>query len=161
MPKRADVFSPSPRSFNRRNLIESFLILLVLGGFTPCTESVFPQKYPPKPQKEILERIGSTAAPGEIALYGRAIYPRYYAAGDGEPETAKLGYEASETPRLVFYLTGSDHYLVIFNLDSPPEYFPNVSDVYMVGEQINGYFSPRVVYVTKDGRAETYEIAGP
>ena len=94
-------------------------------------------------------------------MYGRAIYPRYYAAGDGEPETAKLGYEVSETPRLVFYLTGSAHYLVIFNLDSPPEYFPNVSDVYMVGEQINGYFSPRVVFVTKGGRAETYEIAGP
>ena len=161
IPKRVDAFSPSPPSYSRRNLIGIFLVLLVLGGFTPCTESVFPQKYPPKPQEEILEQIGATAESGEIALYGRAIYPRYYAAGDGEPETAKLGYEVSETPRLVFYLTGSAHYLVIFNLDSPPEYFPNVSDVYMVGEQINGYFSPRVVFVTKGGRAETYEIAGP
>lgn len=154
----ADASPPSQSPFNRRNLVRSFLILLILGGFTPFTESVFPQKYPPKSQKEILEQIGAIAEPGEIALYGRAIYPRYYAAGDGEPETAKLGYEISESPRLVFYLMGPNHYLVIFNLDNSPKYFPNLSDVYMVGKQINGYFSPRVVFVTKDGRTETYEM---
>ncbi len=156
---RADAELSSLHPFNRRSLIGSFILLLALGGFTPITESIFPQKYPPIPQEEILEQIGAVAEPGEITLYGRAIYPRYYAAGDGEPETAKLGYKISETPRLVFYLTGPNHYLVIFNLDTSPEYFPNLSDVYMVGKQVNGYFSPRVVFVTKDGRTETYQMA--
>jgi hypothetical protein len=105
-----------------------------------------------------MQASGLTAEAGEVALYGRAIYPRYYESGDGEPDTAKLGYEPSEQARLVFYLVGSDNYLVVFELNTMPEYFPHASDVYMVGTLINGYFSPRVVLVTKDSRTEVYEV---
>jgi hypothetical protein len=95
--------------------------------------------------------------PGEIALYGRAIYPRYYKSGEGEPETAKLGYEPSEQARLVFYLVGPADQLVIFNLKETPDFFPNASDVYMVGTQMDRYFSPRLVMVTKDGHTVYYQ----
>jgi hypothetical protein len=139
-------------------LILSFLLVLCLGGFLPFTEFSFPQKYPPKSQTEIMEQIGQTARPGELALYGRAVYPRYYESGDGEPETAKLGYGPVEQARLVFYLVGPNNGLVIFELENAPMFFPHASDVLMVGTKADGYFSPRVVMVIKDSRTEIYEI---
>ena len=141
---------------SRRHLILSLILVLFLGAFLPMTESIFPQKYPPKSQIEIVQQIGMTAENGEIALYGRAIYPRYYDAGDGEPGTAKLGYGSDEKARLLFFLVGPQNGLVIFELDNAPQFFPNTSDVYMIGTQTDNYFSPRVVKVTKDSQTELY-----
>ncbi len=144
-------------AFSCRYFILSLIILLLLGAFLPITESVFPQKYPPKSQQEIMQQLGMTAQKGEIAVYGRALYPRYYKAGHGEPETAKLGYAPEEKARLVFFLVGPQNGLVIFELKSAPQFFPNTSDVFMIGTQMDGYFSPRVVRVTKDSQTELYK----
>lgn len=153
---RSSTYSSPPRSFDRRWFILSLILILILGGFTPFTEFIFPQKYPSKVQEDILRRIGATAQPGEIALYGRALYPRYYESGDGEPGTAKLGYGAEDKSRLVFFLVGPNKSLVVFGLNTAPEFFPHASDVYMVGSTVNGYFSPRIVKVEKDFQTETY-----
>lgn len=141
---------------SRRYFILSLIFVLFLGAFLPITEFIFPQKYPSISQKEILQQIDMTAETGEIALYGRALYPRYYAAGDGEPGTAKLGYGVEERARLVFFLVGPQNGLVIFELESTPQFFPNTADVYMIGTQTDNYFSPRVVKVIKDSHSELY-----
>jgi hypothetical protein len=122
----------------------------------PITESIFPQRYPPKSQTEILQEIGITAQEGEIALYGRAVYPRYYDAQEGEPGTAKLGYGKDEKARLVFLLIGPQSSLVIFELENAPPFFPHTSDVYMIGTPMGNYFAPRVVKVIKDSQTELY-----
>jgi hypothetical protein len=133
--------------------------VVFLAGFLPFTENVFPQQYPQKSQQEIAQQIGVMPNPGEIAIYGRAIYPRYYESGDGEPETAKLGYGPSEEARLVFFLISPErNQLVIFNLEDTPEFFPNTSDVFMMGTQLDTHFSPRVVVVTKNGQTARYGI---
>jgi hypothetical protein len=129
---------------------------MALGSFLPITESVFPQKYPPKSQTEITQEMGVTAREGETALYGRAVYPRYYEAQEGEPETAKPGYGKDEKARLVFFLIGPQNGLVIFELENAPPFFPHTSDVYMVGTQMGSYFSPRVVKVIKDSQTQLY-----
>jgi hypothetical protein len=97
-----------------------------------------------------------TAKEGETALYGRAVYPRYYGAKDGEPGTAKLGYGKDEKARLVFLLIGPQSSLVIFELEKAPSFFPHTSDVYMIGTQMDGYFAPRVVKVMKDSQTQLY-----
>jgi hypothetical protein len=142
----------------KRGFIFSLVAVLFLSAFLPVTEFVFPQKYPPKSQQEIVQQMGIQPGPGEVTLYGRAIYPRYYESGDGEPETAKLGYEPSEQARLVFYLVGPGKQLVIFPLEDAPAFFPNASDVYMIGTQMDRYFAPRVVMVTQNGRTEYYGV---
>jgi hypothetical protein len=142
----------------RRRFILSFAIVLVISGFLPITESVFPQKYPPKSQVEIAQTVGVPLKAGEVAFYGRAIYPRYYKSRDGEPGTDKLGYKPSKQARLIFYLLGPKNQLVIFNLEKTPDFFPNTADVFMIGTQMENYFSPRVVMVTKDGQTESYSI---
>jgi hypothetical protein len=148
--------SASPRE-TRRGFVLSLVAVLLLSGFLPVTEFAFPNRYPPLAQDAIVQRLGTRLEPGEIALYGRAIYPRYYKSGDGEPETAKLGYEPTEQARLVFYLVGPADELVIFDLKESPGFFPNASDVYMVGTQMDRYFSPRIVMVMKGGHTEYYQ----
>jgi hypothetical protein len=143
-------------TLTRRRFILSLILVLFLGAFLPLTEFIFPQKYPPLPQEKIAQEIGVKPEEGEIALYGRAIYPRYYAAGDGEPGTAKIGYEPNEKARLVFFLIGSQSGLVIFELDEAPNFFPHTADVFMMGMPTSGYFSPRIVRVIKDTRSELY-----
>lgn len=158
LPSRGGALSPIPRSANRRRLNLTLVLIVVLGAFTPFTEFIFPQMYPLQTREEIIRQMGIVARPGEVALYGRAVYPRYYESDDGEPGTAKLGYGRSEQARLVFFLVGSNNGLVVFGLDTAPEYFPHASDVYMVGTYSNGFFSPRVVMVTKNSRTEVYEV---
>ncbi len=142
--------------FSRHRFILSLILVLFLGAFLPITEFIFPQRYPPESQKEISQQIGMTVEKGEVALYGRAIYPRYYEAGDGEPGTAKIGYGPEEKARLVFFLIGPQNGLVIFELKNSPPFFPNASDVYMIGTQTENYFSPRVVKVMKNSQTELY-----
>jgi hypothetical protein len=154
---------PTPRpsvtdrpAFSRRYFALSLAGVIVLSLFLPVTEFIFPQKYPPKSQPELTQEIGMPAQQGEIALYGRAVYPRYYDAGDGEPGTAKLGYGKEEKARLVFFLIGPESSLVIFELEKPPPFFPHTSDVYMIGTQTGGYFSPRVVKVMNGSQTQLY-----
>jgi hypothetical protein len=140
----------------KRGWISAVLLVLLLGGFLPFTENIFPRQYSPKTKTEITQQMGVQPGPGEVALYGRAIYPRYYAANDGEPGTAKMGYEPSEQARLVFFLVGPEQELVIFDLENAPNFFPNTSDVFMIGTQMENYFAPRVVMVTKNGQTVLY-----
>lgn len=155
-PSRTDVISHASDMLTKRRFTLSLIVVLLISGFLPITESIFPQKYPPRSQAEIVQPIGVQPNAGEVALYGRAIYPRYYKSGDGEPGTDKLGYKPSKQARLVFYLIGPNQQLVIFNVEKVPDFFPNVSDVFMIGTQMDNYFSPRIVLVTKNGQIEQY-----
>ncbi|MGZ9222923.1 MAG: hypothetical protein ACXW4Q_12515, partial [Anaerolineales bacterium] len=145
-----------PTVSSRQHFLPSLILVLILGAFLPVTESIFPQKYPSKSQTAIAQHVGMRVENGEVALYGRAIYPRYYDAGEGEPGTAKLGYEPDEKARLVFFLVGPQNGLVIFELKNTPSFFPHASDVYMIGTQTENYYSPRVIKVEKDAQTELY-----
>lgn len=131
-------------------------LIVFVGFFTPFTEFAFPKKYPDIDRLTFERRSGLTVEAGETFLYGRAIYPRYYFSGEGEPGTAKLGYQVSEQPRLVFFLVGTQNGLVVFELQDAPEFFPHASDVYLVGAWEDGFFSPRAVFVAEDGRSAVY-----
>src|SRR6266498_656532 len=155
-PYHEDAVTSSSDALTKRSFVLSLAVVLFISGFLPITESIFPQKYPPKSQGEILQTIGIQPNDGEMALYGRATYPRYYKSRDGEPGTDKLGYKPSKQARLVFYLIGPQNRFVIFNLEKTPDFFPNTADVFMIGTQMENYFSPRLVIVTKNGRTESY-----
>ena len=122
-------------------------LILLIGASIPLTELAFPKITPLK-----------TAAtpPTETALYGRAVYPRWYAAGDGEPGSAKRGYGKSDEARLVFFLVGEQSTLVIFPLKTPPAFFPNASDVTVIGAQKDGFAQADKIIVTKNGQSAEY-----
>jgi len=139
-----------------RRFVLSLALVVFLGAFLPATEFIFPEQYPPRSGQSIQQQVGVPILENEVVLYGRAIYPRYYEAGDGESGTAKIGYGPEERSRLVFFLIGPQNGLVIFELKGSPSFFPNLSDVYMIGTQTENYFSPRVVKVIKDSQSELY-----
>jgi hypothetical protein len=131
--------------------------MIAVSAFTPVTEFIFPKRYHVITSEEIIQNTGLAPYDSETIIYGRALYPRYYKSGEGEPETAKLGYRESEIPRLVFFVVGSENGLVIFELQSVPEFFPHASDVYLIGNWEEGFFSPRIAFVSKDGQTAVYQ----
>ncbi len=125
--------------------------ILFVGASIPLSEVVFPQKYTGNANCPFASRENN-----EICLQGRAIYPRYYESGDGEPGTAKLGYEVSDEARLVFWLAGPQPGLVILPLDSAPSFFPHAADVTIIGALDGESLRARVVQVEKDGQVVIY-----
>jgi hypothetical protein len=138
-------FESAPVSW--RGLFLTSAIILFLGASIPLTEVIFPKISP-------LKETSLTPQTGEILLRGRAIYPRYYDAGDGEPGTAKLGYGQAGEARLVFFLLGEQDTLVIFPLEHAPEFFPNTSDVAILGTRESGFVRARKILVEKDGTSK-------
>lgn len=136
--------------FSWRATLSGAALILALGNTLPLTESLFP-RIPPQTMREAIQPPA-----GQTVLYGRAVYPRYYAAGEGEPGTAKLGYGKSDQARLVFYLVGDQSTLVIFPRPTAPAFFPNASDVAVVGVQAQGFFQAEKIIVQKDDRSAEY-----
>ena len=148
------------------------LLILALGASLPLSEHVFPQRYPPASREALLAHLSSAAAPsdapatlreallqaepGALVLRGRAIYPRYYAAGQGEPLSAKTGYSDMPQARLVFFLLGQTNSLVVLDLPQSPAFFPNAADVYLVGLPRKGYIQAQAVLVETPSKSALY-----
>jgi hypothetical protein len=122
------------------------LLFFGIGAFLPLSEMIFSKAYPPIPQAEILNKLASSpalkqskfdaacfqrlVAENQLSItQGRAVYPRYYEANDGETFTDSAGYKAVDEGRLVFQLVGQTNQRVVFPMSEPPDFFPNASDV--------------------------------
>ncbi|MCS6992874.1 MAG: hypothetical protein N2117_04965 [Anaerolineales bacterium] len=120
-------------------------LILFLGTSIPLTELVFPQRYSASAACPFATR------PEEVCVQGRAIYPRYYESGDGEPGTAKRGYEISAEARLVFWLAGPQPGLVILPLETAPVFFPHAADVWISGTKDDETLRANLVQVEQNG----------
>ena len=122
------------------------ILFLGVGASLPLSEMAFPQKYPLVTQDVMLNKLASSSALKQANLdpvcfqklvvknqlnmvRGRAIYPRYYEAGDGETFTDSVGYKAVDEGRLVFQMIGQTNGRFVFPMFEPPDFFPNASDV--------------------------------
>lgn len=124
-----------------RGLFLTGTFILFLGVSLPLTEFAFPKVVVP-----------SNAA----QFAGRAIYPRYYKAHQGEPGSAKLGYGKSDQARLVFFLVGEQSELVIFPLKTSPQFFPNTANVTIFGTQKDGFLQAERIIVEMNGKTVQY-----
>jgi 4-amino-4-deoxy-L-arabinose transferase-like glycosyltransferase len=130
-------------------------VLLAAGLFfgvglsLPVVENVIPQRYPPLPQGQLIASLMDSPALEESSInpacfkklaaedllhieQGRALYPRYYLAGDGEDFTDTPGYRVANVGRLVFDMIGQKNQRIILPMGSSPEFFPHASDVALV-----------------------------
>jgi 4-amino-4-deoxy-L-arabinose transferase-like glycosyltransferase len=122
-----------------------------VGASLPLSEVVFPKKYQSQDQTELLSKVALSSALRTssfdvscfqklidenqlAAVQGRALYPRYYAADEGEAFTDSYGYKATDQGRLVFTLMrqGQSSFRVVFPADEPPSFFPHAADVILV-----------------------------
>ena len=71
---------------------------------------------------------------------GRAFYPKFYAAQDGEPSRNESIYNYQNFPRLIFVFIGQERREIMVPMRSSPNFFPNASEVILVGyETSNGF----------------------
>jgi len=144
----------------------SLLMLLpfvLFVGSLPILESVIPQRYTNLSSKQVVEKLlkdeklqaqlqqaGVTTQdlkhlqenPEAVALWGRALYPRFYTENQGEHIASREVFTSRDYPRLAFEVIGpfkneDARYAgiaqALLPLAEPPDYFPNASDVIVIG----------------------------
>ncbi len=116
--------------------------VLLLGLAIPLGERAFPQRYSPATQTRMEAAVLGTLSSEERAqvdglqIYsGRALYPRYLRAAEGNPLSDAPFVEVQPYGRLVFFIIGPYNGVVRLPLKvkemSTP--FPNGSDVVVAG----------------------------
>jgi hypothetical protein len=146
------------------------ILFVGIGASLPLSEMVFPKRYPPITQAEMLNKLVSSPALKQSKfdavcfqkvvvenqlsmIQGRAVYPRYYEANDGETFTDSVGYKPVDEGRLVFQMVGLDNQRIVFPMSQPPDFFPNASDVVLLFDAGgNKWF----LFVEQDGTQRMY-----
>lgn len=138
-PALAPVVEPSR---GRWSLAGVALVLLLVGLAIPGIERLFPERYFPERRQEMLQALLTSPRleaeqrqqlegfleQGGVLLAGRALYPRYFAAGLDEVGSHRM-FGPPEVARLAFYLSGPVSGVVWLPLQNKVNYFPNSSDV--------------------------------
>lgn len=137
------------------------LLFAGAGAIVPLAEAVFPsyfeqitnieQVYKMEEFSELFDLFPTLDSflleDGAVAVIGRALYPRYYRAGQFEPGGKWPGNVEYPVSRLAFYLAGPSYSQVVFPLADVPVYFPNAVDVALIGCQVEGYIQAYAVVV--------------
>ena len=120
-------------------------VFLVLGFVPTIVEAAVPKRYSTIPEMELMamasvfDRSAAQNFLSEdkaIVLQGRAMYPRFFKAGEGEPGNGWEAFSEREFPRLGFILlSDSKKYNILMPMSSSPNFFPNASDVIVIGCQ--------------------------
>jgi hypothetical protein len=153
-----------------RSLLPAFGFILAVGLLMLVSEWFVQPRYQTKSSQEViagleasglLEKSGYTSEelsafltqPDAMIRTGRALYPRYYRAGEGEPDRSTY-YRFLDYQRLVFTLIGPNNPTpegVVIPGDPPPFSF-HAEDVVVVGCWNKTYYAPFldavVVFVT-------------
>ena len=134
-----------------RNTVFIGLILVLIGSLLPFVEWVVPQHYPDQTRPSLVAEVLEDplldqsdldlatierfiSDPNVMVIKGRGFYPRFYNAGEGEEETAKIAYEPLDFARTVFLVASSTYNeRVVLRSRNVPTYFPNPSDVIVIG----------------------------
>jgi hypothetical protein len=133
------------------------IILLVIGAIPLIVEHTVPTRYPSKvsmndlakefPQFGKDELQGFVDEEGGKVVLGRALYPRYYRSGEGEPGESWTAFLVRDFPRLGFYVVGPEKVNVILPMEFAPEWFPHASDVIILGCNKDTYLDAAVVKI--------------
>ncbi len=88
-------------------------------------------------------------------INGRALYPRYYRANEGEPGRNFVLIDPMDFERVSFFVIGPDPASVILRVDNPRLDFPGSSDVVIVHCD-NTLDAAAVIVKNREGRANLY-----
>ncbi|MEW5940156.1 MAG: hypothetical protein AB1750_10865, partial [Chloroflexota bacterium] len=134
-----------------RDSSPAFLVLFGVSALMIGLSMILPKRYEVQPAAQMLEDFvkngyhvkagiqaadleGFLSGEGAGAWSGRALYPRYYLAGQGI-DAQRSAFEIRDYPRLVFSLVGAQDHLFVILPGAPPKNFPNASDVIVLGCQ--------------------------
>jgi len=134
--------------------------ILLVGMLLPMAEWIIPRRFTTSVKEAALqiadkselrpEAIGTVGAflqqPAAVEMVGRALYPRWYLAGGGEPGSGWEAYKAREQAHLGFMMVGPGGVQqLILNQTLSPADFKHASDVIVFGCQKPDYIDVRLV----------------
>jgi len=144
------------------------LIFLLIGASLPLSEKFFPtRRYSAQTQTELLtlleqkgylqemgfNRAALTALsdrqPAFRIVNGRALYPRYFWENEGVRKD-RYPYNILGFPRIAFTMIGPNGESAVILPQAEVFYFPNASDVIVLGCQEDLYIDALAVVVIKD-----------
>ena len=122
------------------------VVILMIGISIPAVEYIVPNSYPEDIGEQKIDyllsdqnsqlssadkkRISSVLDDGNgSAIYGRALYPRYYEPG----QQAEGIYYKYFDHSITFYVVGEDFVYAVIPVDNIPDYLPHAADVIVVG----------------------------
>jgi hypothetical protein len=135
--------------------------ILLLGCVLPLSEKIFPEHYPAEllttryeallqstelSQNEV-KILSGWAQSERIAIQGRALYPRFHAANEGEVGDSIRAFMPAPYPKIDFYLVGPYNHGIVIPQELPPKTFPNGADVIAIGCPAMENFEALVVAV--------------
>lgn len=149
-------------SFPWKKAIPTVLVMVMVTAMLPIMERVVPNRYQNMnpdtalallDREGLLQNVGLNAASiqaflgkeGAVSVIGRGLYPRYFKGGKGDKGVGWPSGIPNEYDRLGFYVSEANRHFVVLPLNQAPEYFPNASDVFVVGCQHNDYIHAELV----------------
>jgi len=141
VPVQADAEAPARISWG---VATSILTAVIIGLSMPAVEALVPPRYTMENLLAKLDDIdlqllsdidlqeGSEKQEPDL-LYGKAIYPGFYQAGEIMLDDRNGKLPDGNTSRLDFYLVGMENIWVSIPLDQAPDYFPHGSEVIIEG----------------------------
>ncbi|GAB4538870.1 MAG: hypothetical protein Fur002_03050 [Anaerolineales bacterium] len=146
----------SAKRLNLKHYIITGACFLLIGASLWGIESAFPKRYPLVSDSQALAGFPClqklAQENGLNILQARALYPRYYQAGDGETFTDAAGYKRVKYNRVVFETVGEWNARVVLPLKEEAAYFPHAADVTLGLQGSQTWF----VIVEKDARQKMY-----
>lgn len=136
--------------------------ILFIAALIPAADKLIPQTFSPDGRESVKEKTGELVmeCPAENQMYinALAVYPRYYAAGEGEPESAKQGYGAVDYGRLVFITLAPDSFGTIeLRTENVPEYLPDGAEVWFSACQSGATSLAETLITERDGQMLIYK----
>jgi hypothetical protein len=151
-PRQAFI-SPDNSTLSWKSVLSVSFLVLILGAMVPIIEQIIPPQFTEETkqvqinsvlQMENGEIISGLLENGGVTHQGKALYPRYYAVGEGEPnQDDKL----MQFGHLRFYLAGPNSNKIVLPLTDKQQFaLPHFSDVLVFGCEEN-YLDALAVYV--------------
>lgn len=153
---------------DERRLAWTAVALLILGSLPLGWEAASNPRYAEVSREQAAATLADADGAEPVlamlnadelsVLHGAALYPRYYAAGDGVSGTDFFLVTPMDFERLTFFLIGPDPFSAALPVDSIPETLPSGSEV-LVFICAEARTRTAAVYSMEDGRLLTTDPA--
>jgi len=160
---------------NKEKINPKYIVLFLLIGLVPVLyEGIFPKRYPTLNKPELIneaklnkkishaftDKINTLLEDESSQIFiGRALYPRFYEKGEGDEP---VPYSQKGYPNLVFKLLGSYNTSVVLPISESPAFFPNISDVIVIGCPGKDFLTAELVILLNDenqGKIKTINLS--
>jgi hypothetical protein len=145
---------PDNPSLNWKSVFSVSLLVFIIGALVPIIEQIIPPRFTEETQEAQInsvillengEIIRELLENGGVAQQGKALYPRYYAVGESEPN--QNDDKLIQFGHLRFYLAGPYSQKIVLPLTDKHQFeLPHYSDVLVVGCEEN-YLDALAIFV--------------